>query len=110
MTTPATPTIKRLSSIELHFDVTDFPVVEAEYFKPVLAETMEVALLPRRDGSLYVARIQLRGWAAKKDGTQGNARGNLWFNPDREPDKVPTWLLNLVSETCAPYLAKESRR
>ncbi|PPS89578.1 hypothetical protein [Streptomyces sp. MH60] len=91
--------------IELHFDVTGFPVVEAKDFKPVIAQIMEVTLYTRKDGSRYVGRIQLRGTQAKKDGTPANAPGNLWFDPGApHRDDTPSWLLDFANEQCAPYL------
>jgi hypothetical protein len=94
-------------TIELHFDVTGFPVVEAKDFKPVIAEVMEVSLYRRKDGTRYVGRIQLRGRAAKKDHTPANSLGNLWFNPGSRyaDDNTPRWLLDFATEQCAPYLA-----
>lgn len=106
---PPTPTATP-RSVELHFDVSGFPVVEAEHFKPVIAEIMEITLYTREDGTRYIGRIQLRGAQAKNDGTPAKTPGNLWFNPGslHRGDDTPTWLLDFATEQCAPYLSEAS--
>lgn len=98
------PTIARQRAIELAFDVADFPVVKAQHFRDTLANELKVTLYRDSNDALYVGRIQLKGSAAKKDGTSGNTGGNLWFNLPENVDTVPTWLLDIVNEACAPYL------
>jgi hypothetical protein len=92
------------STIVVHFAAHDFPVVEATYFRPVIAETVEVSLYLNSDGERYIGRIQLRGRAAKKDGTPGNAAGNLWFTLGSHGDEPPAWLLDLVQKHCADWV------
>ncbi|MGW1436775.1 hypothetical protein ACWD7M_16190 [Streptomyces griseus] len=89
--------------IELEYDVAHFPVVRAEHFKPVLANTLTIRLYPNRKTTGYhVGRIVLKGTAAKKDDTPSNAAGNLWLN---SVDEAPDWLAEIVNEKAAPYLA-----
>ncbi|MFE0490119.1 DUF7239 family protein [Streptomyces griseoaurantiacus] len=94
-------------TIELNFDVENFPPVEAPFFRPVIAETMEIALWQRKDGTRYIGRVQLRGAVAKKDGTAGNAAGSLWFNPELDRAQMPPWLFDLATEKAASYLTAE---
>ncbi|MFE6000398.1 hypothetical protein ACFQ6C_26615 [Streptomyces sp. NPDC056454] len=89
--------------IELKYNVADFPVVRAEHFKPVLAETLMISLYSNSKTTGYhVGRIALKGVAAKKDGTPSNAAGHVWFN---SRDEIPDWLAEIVNEKAASYLA-----